>query len=125
MKNKYFNWTLVIIWMLLIFYSSSRSTFGLEMSAADYKLASSIAHVIIYAILTFLIALALISHDYPIKKALLWSFIIAIAYGLTDELHQYFVPGREMRLGDWLLDVSGSLLVVYMFAYKKKIKLFG
>jgi VanZ family protein len=33
---------------------------------------------------------------------------IAAAYGLIDEIHQSFVPGRDCSLWDWLADVLGS-----------------
>jgi VanZ family protein len=34
---------------------------------------------------------------------------IAAAYGLIDEIHQSFVPGRDCSLWDWLADVLGSV----------------
>jgi VanZ family protein len=33
-------------------------------------------------------------------------------YGLIDELHQYFVPGRNCNIGDWLFDTLGALVAV-------------
>ena len=33
---------------------------------------------------------------------------IAAAYGLIDEVHQSFVPGRNCSLGVWLADALGS-----------------
>ncbi len=38
-----------------------------------------------------------------------WAVVIAAAYGLTDELHQSFVPLRSCELGDWLADAGGAL----------------
>jgi VanZ family protein len=30
-------------------------------------------------------------------------------YGVIDELHQYFVPGRNCSMGDWLFDTLGAI----------------
>jgi VanZ family protein len=30
-------------------------------------------------------------------------------YGFIDEIHQYFVPGRDCDAGDWLFDTLGAL----------------
>jgi VanZ family protein len=35
-------------------------------------------------------------------------------YALTDEFHQYFVPGRAMQLIDWVVDFCGILLAVLL-----------
>jgi len=32
------------------------------------------------------------------------------AYGAVDELHQYFVPGRNCNVWDWLADTLGAFL---------------
>jgi VanZ family protein len=33
-------------------------------------------------------------------------------YGVIDEIHQYFVPGRDGSVGDWLADTLGACLAV-------------
>ncbi|MDR1903485.1 MAG: VanZ family protein [Treponema sp.] len=38
------------------------------------------------------------------------TFIISSAYGAIDEVHQYFVPGRDCNVWDWLADASGAFL---------------
>ena len=45
----------------------------------------------------------------PVLSLLLVAFIGA-AYGAVDELHQYFVPGRESDVWDWLADALGAFL---------------
>jgi VanZ family protein len=46
------------------------------------------------------------------KKAVLSTVIAALFYGATDELHQSFTPGRDPRLRDVMIDITGSLLFV-------------
>lgn len=122
------NWALAIIWLVLIFWSSSFSAFpvlGEQATPADYELVSSIVHVILYGVLTFLLIRALVFSGLNIKKAMLLGFLIAVVYGATDEWHQVYVPGREARLADWLLDVLGSWVILTFYYYqirKGKIK---
>ena len=40
------------------------------------------------------------------------SLLSAAFYGLTDEIHQYFVPGRSADPWDWLADTVGAMLGV-------------
>jgi VanZ family protein len=36
--------------------------------------------------------------------------ILVVLYGLLDEFHQYFVPGRTVDIYDALADAAGALL---------------
>jgi VanZ family protein len=38
--------------------------------------------------------------------------VLAFAYGLVDELHQWFTAGRVASIGDLLSDLSGAALAV-------------
>lgn len=42
--------------------------------------------------------------------AVLLAVACASLYGVTDELHQYFVPGRACDPADWLVDTCGAVL---------------
>jgi VanZ family protein len=33
---------------------------------------------------------------------------IAAVYGIVDEIHQYFVPGRDCSPWDWVADALGA-----------------
>ncbi|HLD28397.1 MAG TPA: VanZ family protein [Patescibacteria group bacterium] len=118
--SKIFNWTLAIVWMALIFWSSSVSDFGLGggESGQGSDVYSSIAHVVLYAVLTGLLIRALMSSGYKLTVAFFGGFIIAILYGISDEVHQSFVPGRESHISDWLFDLIGSYLVLSAYTYK-------
>lgn len=36
--------------------------------------------------------------------------VLVVLYGLLDEFHQYFVPGRTVDIYDALADAAGALL---------------
>ncbi|NJN14405.1 MAG: VanZ family protein [Planctomycetes bacterium] len=42
-----------------------------------------------------------------------WGAAIAALYGVSDELHQLYVPGRFASVTDVLLDVAGALLALF------------
>ena len=37
---------------------------------------------------------------------------MAACYGISDEIHQIFVPGRDASLYDWLADCTGAVIAV-------------
>ena len=42
--------------------------------------------------------------------------VLTLSYGLLDELHQGFVPGRDASLLDWVADLVGVVLAVAFLA---------
>jgi len=38
--------------------------------------------------------------------------LLASLYGVSDEVHQAFVPGRSADAADWLADTAGALVAV-------------
>lgn len=43
-----------------------------------------------------------------------YSIVFGGIYAITDEIHQYFVPGRSMQITDILIDFIGVLIGVFM-----------
>jgi len=43
------------------------------------------------------------------------SVVLSSLYGVSDEIHQYFVPFREADLLDVLADTLGSIMGVYIY----------
>ncbi|MBU4076921.1 MAG: VanZ family protein [Euryarchaeota archaeon] len=39
----------------------------------------------------------------------------SLVYAASDEVHQSFVPGREMSIMDWLADAAGILISGYVY----------
>ncbi|MGN1409448.1 MAG: VanZ family protein [Eubacteriales bacterium] len=65
------------------------------------------AHFTIYAVLGSLIFSAVKSFGIRDKNSYFISLISGAAYAVSDEIHQYFVPGRACMLRDMLLDSCG------------------
>jgi len=45
-------------------------------------------------------------------QALVLAIVTASVFGITDEVHQFFVPFRESSWQDWLADTIGATIGV-------------
>ncbi|MDO8566455.1 MAG: VanZ family protein [Candidatus Moranbacteria bacterium] len=104
----------LLMWMGVIFFFSS-----LPGSEHPYQVTLSYyverkgAHVVEYAVLMFL-SLRFLLVTFPretFKKIFLLAVVFSIAYGATDELHQFFVLYRGAKVSDVLVDGFGVLLM--------------
>ena len=109
---KFVYWLPTLLWLTIIFTFSAQP--AIQTSAVDWQdfFVKKTAHFVEYAILTGLLIFSL--HR---TTRLSWiriiylSILISITYAISDEFHQSFVPGREARFRDVLIDSSGSLSV--------------
>jgi VanZ family protein len=113
---------LLIYWIILFILTSLPTGLALETRNISDKLlhfgAYGILSVLLYLNMSFQNKFQLLK-EYPATITVL----IASLYGLFDEIHQMFVPGRSAEFLDWLADFSGSLLAVVITGYLiKKIK---
>lgn len=49
--------------------------------------------------------------------------LLASAYGVSDELHQAYVPGRSADVLDWLADTTGAtfaVLLIFFFTRRRR-----
>lgn len=68
-------------------------------------------HALAYAVLALLLFAALrFGLDWTPRGAALLAFVLASLYGVSDEVHQSFVPTRVTELNDWLADAAGAAL---------------
>ena len=104
--------------MAVIFYFSSRQTTGIGGNSYWYRfLILKTFHLIEYAVLFVLVNFAL--------NLNLQSILISYLYGVSDEIHQSFTPGRLPKFTDTLIDLLGILigfLVVKFIWPRIKIK---
>jgi VanZ family protein len=94
-------WLPAVLWAAVIFGFSSVPSLGTGLGTWDLLLRKA-AHMAEYAILAVLLARALGSYA--------WAFGGAVAYAVTDEIHQTFVAGRAGRPLDVLIDAAGAAL---------------
>lgn len=106
-------WLPVLLWASVIFtFSSFPTATTTNFYLGDFLLKKS-AHVIEYGVLATLIYRALINSNVVRIKSMWISVLIAFLYGLTDEFHQSFTPGRGPKFTDVLIDTFGATLFIY------------
>lgn len=76
-----------------------------------------IAHMAEYAILFLLLYIAMRVFISYRCRALILSLAICFVYACTDEIHQYFVPGRAFELIDIGLDTLGAGIAAVLFLF--------
>ena len=112
-KLKISLWLPVFLWSGVIFlFSSFPTTTTTTFYLGDFLLKKS-AHVIEYGIFATLVYRALINSNVSKSKSMWLSVLIAFLYGLTDEFHQSFTPGRGPKFTDVLIDTFGATLFIY------------
>jgi VanZ family protein len=99
-------WAPVVLWAAVIFAFSSISDLGTGLGTWDLVL-RKIAHAVEFAILGALLLRAL--------RAELPALAAGIAYAVTDEVHQLFVPGRRGAPLDVLIDGVGVAVGVALW----------
>ncbi|MDP1629281.1 MAG: VanZ family protein, partial [bacterium] len=77
-----------------------------------------LAHFAEYAVLAALWLRVLTAANIPKRRAILFAVFFCFIFAVFDEIHQLYVPGREGKTGDVLIDSLGVLLGAAIFSTK-------
>lgn len=72
-----------------------------------------VVHAAVYGLLAILL-LQVMRRIEGIKNALPWAWIFAIIFGIGDEWHQAFVPGRYADFQDAVANTVGASLTLFL-----------
>lgn len=100
-------WGPAALWAALLFAVSARPTLPVEMQSGLDKVAHFGAYFVLGLLLARGRALTGAAH--------FWPPLLGLAYALSDEFHQSFVPGRTAELGDWIADALGVLVASALY----------
>jgi VanZ family protein len=127
----------LVIWMAFIFFASTGEfsasntsriigpllrwlfpNISEEQLTLAHSITRKVAHFVEYAILAWLAARAFTTSS---RQALrhqwfLISLLLVVVYSLSDEYHQSFVPSRTGSIYDSLIDISGGLAALLLYA---------
>jgi len=101
-------WLPVVAYLGLIFYLSSLPQLATEISL--FSGADKFIHLGEYALLSWLLSRALRSASPFSRQAAVIAILFATLYGISDEFHQAFVPGRSAEFLDVVADCGGAVL---------------
>ena len=114
LKKFLFYWFPILIYCLLIFIQSSYPSIK---SVPELPYIDKVLHFFAYALLgaLFLRAFKTTRIKNKLKLVLILSVLFSSLYGVSDEIHQYFIPYRNADLMDVLADLLGSIMGVYIY----------
>lgn len=150
MKNKKYL-ILAVIWMAFIFYMSnqpadvsSAQSGGvidllsnipivgdlvrrlMEVDLAQFVIRKA-AHLSAYLLLAVLFFMGMYDGRKNINGIAMKSFVFTFLYAVSDEIHQFFIPGRSCEFRDVMIDSSGGvigiLVVCIIIKFSNKYKL--
>jgi len=99
---------LAIAWGGVIFLLSSQHGFDIP---SLFPGQDKLMHALVFGIFGFLVmgSLPAAAPGYTSRQA--WAAIAVVAvYGILDEVHQRFVPGRSADVFDVIADITGGLI---------------
>lgn len=110
-------WLPVVLYAGLITYLSSLSSTGVEVPSFFFGLEDKVIHAIEYGIFGILWYRA---YDAAAGRtvasyATILAILSASLFGMTDEIHQYFVPLRHADVWDLVADTIGAIVGVRLW----------
>jgi VanZ family protein len=117
---KYLRWSVTLAYAGVIFYLSSQPLGEMQL----FPYADKLLHLIIYAGLGGLCAWSLgAARIGKWGRDMYLAALLATGYGILDEIHQAYVPGRHAEVLDVAADAAGALagaaLVVFLGRWLK------
>jgi len=113
-KNKFFVFYLlpVIVYMGLIFVmSSAPNEYLVPERSLGFSVPQGIKHAAEYFVLSMLLFRALVQRKTNIMTTFLLVVTLSTIYGITDEIHQAFVPTRCFSFYDMAFNFFGSVSI--------------
>src|SRR3989338_4133900 len=117
-RHDNFSWLIAVIIAIGIFYVSSLSFAGGIGGEPDLK--ATAYHIGVFLLFSLFLLISVVRGKYGIL--VLPVILFSIAYGVSDELHQAFTPGRNPSFRDVMLDSLGIGIssVFYMIVLRNR-----
>lgn len=116
-------WLPLFGYCVLIFALSSSSSNSFPSFPVFWN---KLSHVVEYSFLGFLMARSLFSLNLRYSKAVVVVLTVSLCalYGLSDEVHQSFTPGRNANISDFVADGFGSVIGAFFYSKTLLIRRF-
>ncbi|MBI5682492.1 MAG: VanZ family protein [Deltaproteobacteria bacterium] len=117
LKHIVIYWLPVMVYMAFIYYLSSVPY--VDLPIPDIWNIDKVIHFSEYAFLSLLWARAINATQKDYKRFVIVAFLITFLYGISDEIHQFFVPNRFFDPFDIAADGLGAWAGIWL--YKRKL----
>lgn len=115
-----FGWAPLAVWLAAIWWQSSRPGGPAPIDQGAWFVVTSMGHVVEYAGLGFLVGRLLPANGR------LWTWLAAWAFcalwGLSDEFHQSFVPGRDVEVWDLGVDAVSAAVGLVVCGLLRRVR---
>ena len=111
-------WTPAIAWALAIWILSGRPV----VPTVPIPYIDKIFHTGEFGVLAVLVSWAALPHLTRYRPFMKWLLIVLVCffYGIVDEAHQAFVPGRMCDVADAFADLMGAAIATLIFVRLKR-----
>jgi VanZ family protein len=110
-------WGPLVFWLAAMFFFSSLHRTPIPQS--KYISWDKLVHLTEYTIMGYLAARALFFSGFRrISRDYLWiAIFFGLLFGISDEIHQFYVPGRSSSPWDVLADLAGVIVGALVFRW--------
>ena len=116
-RHNRISWIVTFVIAGIVFYISSL-TFGAGIGGGSKSI---LYHFSAFFFLALFLSISLTKGKQ--QRFIVLAIVLAIVYGISDELHQLFVPGRAGALSDVFINSVGiifaSMIYLIVFAYRR------
>lgn len=112
-----------VVWALIILVLSTVGI-GINLSPSLWDIIGwdKLAHAFVYAVLCFLLIKALEKNGITLRRAIIYSLIISVVYGILMEIIQFtFFPNRYFEIFDIFANIVGAISIPLLFLRQKKL----
>jgi len=113
-KNFIYYWLPVILYCIAIYIQSD---FPSSEHIPTFEFSDKVLHFLAYAVMGVLFyrAYQTLRFKENLRLLILLSIVSASLYGISDEIHQYFVPYRDASIFDVIANILGAICGVYLY----------
>jgi VanZ family protein len=121
-RSRVFRILVLLAWMGMITYWSSQGSLPIDrpdVANVLHNFQHRLAHLLAFGLMGLLGRWAF--DGWP--RAAFLAILATSLFGISDEFHQSFVPGRRAAIDDWALDTASAALAIYVLAQVRRTRL--
>lgn len=112
-------WGPVLFYCSMIVYLSSQSYPSQHLPSFLYSMSDKLLHGLEYGVLGILLYRAFHQTTRTLASMSL-AILCAVGFGISDEIHQWFVPNRQIDIWDLLADTLGAVIFIVSWVFLTK-----